>query len=193
MSTFPIPLASVVAVFSPSTPVQNCVQNAYKLKLYSQHTHLLNTNQQTHHPHFPPWLAIVPENSSAPEEVWSLIFGAFRTNVPCQLRVWCSRLNDLPHALFLSTYHHWNLTGWHPQLRGYRYSVALLDSLALASIGGGFCSFWEHKRKPSSSRVRKASVTLRGSNSRWQKENVAALTCVTRLGTDFCKRPVWKK
>lgn len=41
----------------------------------------------------------------------------------------------------LQTYHHWNLIGRYPQVRGAGYSVALLDSLALSSISGGVCSY----------------------------------------------------
>ena len=43
------------------------------------------------------------------------------------------------------TYHHWNLIGWYAQVRGGGDSVALLDSLALSSIGGGVCSCWRHE------------------------------------------------
>lgn len=50
----------------------------------------------------------------------------------------------LKHSCF-QMYHHWNLIGWYPQVRGGRCSVALLDSLALSSIGGGVCSCWRHK------------------------------------------------
>lgn len=50
----------------------------------------------------------------------------------------------LKHSCF-QMYHHWNLIGWYPQVRGGRCSVALLDSLALSSIGGGICSCSRHK------------------------------------------------
>lgn len=44
----------------------------------------------------------------------------------------------------LETHHHWNLIGWYPQVRGRRYSAALLDSLALSPICGDVCSSWRH-------------------------------------------------
>lgn len=39
------------------------------------------------------------------------------------------------------THHHWDLIGCYPQVGGGGCSAALLDPLALSSIGGGVCSY----------------------------------------------------
>lgn len=103
----------------------------------------------------------------------------------------------------LETHHHWNLIGWYPQVRGRRYSAALLDSLALSPICGDVCSSWRHNttqhvflllflpqmHKPAhlSSFPAALSWTFNHHLGLWGR------TCVTRLATNFCKRSAWKR
>lgn len=79
----------------------------------------------------------------------SFVFMIFGWTFPSNtMKTLCEMMSLLVLPLLLSnlqTYHHWNLIGWYAQVRGGGDSAALLDSLALPSIGGGVCSYWRHE------------------------------------------------